>query len=499
MLTAEENVVLPLKLAGREARPRVGRRVDRPRSASPTASRTARPSSRAASSSESPSRVLSSRSRPSCSPTSRPGNLDSTDRRGDPRAPPRLGRRPRPDDGHGHPRRAGGCDRRPRPLPRGRPDRQGSRADRRSHEILEAMEEVSADMMGVTLRGLAGRKIRAVLTALAIVLGVSMVSGTYVLTDTFHEGLQQPLHASPTPSTDAVVSGKSSSSSPRGERPGRRHSRERPRRRFARCPSVELPPAGSSTPVQLEPAQLLDADGKKIGGNGGAPTFGVGLDSSELAVLAHSSLTAGPLGDRRRARWSSTRAPRQRGLHASGTRSAWPPSGPVKQLRDHRHREVRRASTRSAARPSPSSTCRRRRPSSARKGKFDSISVAAKEGSSPEQLVQEARAARAGDCRGADRRRRRPRRTRPRRTTASTFITYFLLGFGGIALFVGAFVIFNTLSITVAQRTREFATLRTLGGSRRQVLCSVVIEAFVIGLLASMIGLGPRARRSAKG
>jgi len=69
------------------------------------------------------------------------------------------------------------------------------------------------------------------------------------------------------------------------------------------------------------------------------------------------------------------------------------------------------------------------------------------------------------------------------------FITYILLGFGGVALFVGAFVIFNTLSITVAQRTREFATLRTLGGSRRQVLVSVVLEGFAIGLLASVIGL----------
>ncbi|MDQ3866953.1 MAG: ABC transporter permease, partial [Actinomycetota bacterium] len=66
---------------------------------------------------------------------------------------------------------------------------------------------------------------------------------------------------------------------------------------------------------------------------------------------------------------------------------------------------------------------------------------------------------------------------------------YFLLAFAGIALFVGAFVIFNTLSITVAQRTREFATLRTLGASRRQVLWSVVLEAFVIGFLASVIGL----------
>ena len=66
---------------------------------------------------------------------------------------------------------------------------------------------------------------------------------------------------------------------------------------------------------------------------------------------------------------------------------------------------------------------------------------------------------------------------------------YFLLGFGGIALFVGAFVIFNTLSITVAQRTREFATLRTLGASRQQVMRSVVLEGLVIGLLASVIGL----------
>ena len=58
-----------------------------------------------------------------------------------------------------------------------------------------------------------------------------------------------------------------------------------------------------------------------------------------------------------------------------------------------------------------------------------------------------------------------------------------------IALFVGSFVIFNTLSVTVAQRTRELATLRTLGASRRQVLASVLLEAFVIGVLASLIGL----------
>jgi putative ABC transport system permease protein len=70
-----------------------------------------------------------------------------------------------------------------------------------------------------------------------------------------------------------------------------------------------------------------------------------------------------------------------------------------------------------------------------------------------------------------------------------SFLQGFLLAFGGIALFVGAFVIANSLSITIAQRTREFATLRTIGASRRQIMRAVLIEALVIGLLASIIGI----------
>ena len=70
-----------------------------------------------------------------------------------------------------------------------------------------------------------------------------------------------------------------------------------------------------------------------------------------------------------------------------------------------------------------------------------------------------------------------------------SFLRYFLLAFGVIALFVGAFVISNSLSITIAQRTRELATLRTLGASRRQVRFSVIIESLVMGTLASIVGL----------
>ncbi len=66
----------------------------------------------------------------------------------------------------------------------------------------------------------------------------------------------------------------------------------------------------------------------------------------------------------------------------------------------------------------------------------------------------------------------------------------FLLVFGFIALFVGAFTILNTFSIIVGQRTRELALLRIVGASRRQVFRSVLGEAAVVGLVSSLIGLG---------
>ena len=69
------------------------------------------------------------------------------------------------------------------------------------------------------------------------------------------------------------------------------------------------------------------------------------------------------------------------------------------------------------------------------------------------------------------------------------FLKPMLLSFGGIAVLVGAFIIFNAFSMTVAQRRREFAMLRALGASRRQVLTSLTVEAVVMGLLASILGI----------
>jgi len=69
------------------------------------------------------------------------------------------------------------------------------------------------------------------------------------------------------------------------------------------------------------------------------------------------------------------------------------------------------------------------------------------------------------------------------------YLTIGLLVFGLVALLVGSFVIFNTFTITVAQRTREFGMLRTIGASRQQVLQAVVLEALLIGLVGSLLGL----------
>ena len=123
-----------------------------------------------------------------------------------------------------------------------------------------------------------------------------------------------------------------------------------------------------------------------------------------------------------------------------------------------------------------------------KRGKLDQIRVAAKPGVSPAQLVAQIQPilpdgtqVKSGNA-----------QAQSDSEDTNSFISIlqtFLLAFAGIALFVGAFVIANSLSITIAQRTREFATLRTLGASRRQVLGSVLVEALVMGVLASLVGL----------
>src|SRR5262249_35901553 len=118
----------------------------------------------------------------------------------------RLGRHARPDDRHGHPRRARRGDRRPRAVPRRRRHRPRPRPLLGARDPRHARAGDGA-MTGVALKGLAGRKVRALLTALAVVIGVSMISGTFILTDTMQKSFNG-LFAETSAKTDAVISGK---------------------------------------------------------------------------------------------------------------------------------------------------------------------------------------------------------------------------------------------------------------------------------------------------
>ena len=83
-----------------------------------------------------------------------------------------------------------------------------------------------------------------------------------------------------------------------------------------------------------------------------------------------------------------------------------------------------------------------------------------------------------------------PTNSTRRSNTTSRFLSTALLIFAFISLLVGSFTIFNTFSITVGQRTRELALLRVVGASRRQIFGSVLSEAALTGVIASLIGLG---------
>ncbi|HEX4482167.1 MAG TPA: FtsX-like permease family protein [Solirubrobacteraceae bacterium] len=121
-------------------------------------------------------------------------------------------------------------------------------------------------------------------------------------------------------------------------------------------------------------------------------------------------------------------------------------------------------------------------------GRFDQIDVAAAPGVSDEQLRAHIRAVlpRTVDVRTGT---QQAEKNTSNLEENLSFLRTFLLVFAYIALVVGAFIIFNTFSITIAQRTREFALLRMLGASRRQIMQTVIGEGLLLGVLGAVLGL----------
>ena len=130
-------------------------------------------------------------------------------------------------------------------------------------------------MIKVALRGLAGRKLRALLTAIAIVLGVAMISGTYILTDTVNSAFTT-LFTESYAGTDAVVTGRGLDISIDGEKPP-----NPPLRRRCSTPSRGVDGVALATGSVLDErnTKILTPEGKSVSSEG-APTFGFGIDTA---------------------------------------------------------------------------------------------------------------------------------------------------------------------------------------------------------------------------
>jgi putative ABC transport system permease protein len=330
-------------------------------------------------------------------------------------------------------------------------------------------------MIEVALKGLAGRKLRAGLTAFAIVLGVAMISGTFVLTDTINKGFHTIFTGS-YKNTSAVITSKVAFTSDNTDSAAPPFP-ESLLAKVRALPGVAVA-AGSVTSDQ---AKLIDKRGKTIGFG----TFAYGIDPS-LQQLNPLTLVKGawPSGGSEVAIDKAVAA--KKGFQLGDSIGIETHSGL------HRFRIaglVQLASVSSTGGLTIAAFDLRTAQDLLGKAHgLDVIRVQAKSGVPTTALLGQITPLLPATAQVRDAT-AQAKEDEKSVSGFTGFIQKALLAFAGIALFVGGFVIANTLSITVAQRTREFATLRTLGATRRQVRRSVLLEALVLGAVASLTGL----------
>jgi len=329
-------------------------------------------------------------------------------------------------------------------------------------------------LSSIALRNLGARKLRTFLTALAIVLGVMMVAGTYVLTDTIEQSFDK-IFTESNEGVDAVVTSKQVVETDDGQEP----PIEASLLEAVRGVDGVAEAAGTISDPQVA---IIDPDGDRVGG-GGAPTFafsttperfdpleypegGPPQADDEVVIDKAAAETAGyELGD------EVTLAGKQ-----EASRYTLVGLATLGDIESFGGASIALLTLPEAQRIT------------GKQGRFDSITVAGADGVSQDALANRIAAVlpdssevETGEA-----------NTQSQQDDVGEFIGILktvLLVFAGVSLFVASFLIFNTFSITVAQRTREFAMLRTLGANRRQIITSLVIEALAIGLAASVLGL----------
>ncbi len=327
-------------------------------------------------------------------------------------------------------------------------------------------------MTSLALKSLWARKVRALATSLAVVLGVAFVAGSYILSDTILAAFDE-IFSESLSGTSVVVT---------AENPVDQENGETPTISASLLPRIQRTPGVKEAAGAIfTPGAFFDSEGDKIGqkfsfkfisstlpGQLEALTYvdghrprGPTEASIDKAAAEGAGLELGEeielIGQGAARKFTLVGFTQLGGTSFGGTSIAQV-TLPVAQALTHK------------------------------RGRFDQISVAAADGVSPTLLKRRIEAEMPAGVR-VETGKESASRSSDEIRDGLGFLQTFLLVFGFIAVFVGSFLIFNTFSITVAQRISEFGMLRTIGASRRQILSSVLIEAVGIGLVGALLGI----------
>ncbi|MGH8824270.1 MAG: ABC transporter permease [Jiangellaceae bacterium] len=343
-------------------------------------------------------------------------------------------------------------------------------------------------MLRVTLKSLVARKVRLAMSALAIVLGVAFVAGSYVFTDTLDRTFEEifsDLHG------DVIVrpEGSQGLSSLVGSDAVNNDTRTVPASLVDQLAALDGARRVDGV-VENRSVFVVGDDGRVVS-SGGAP--GIGANWSD----APNTTGEAPL------KIADGRPPAHEGEVVLDARTAelggYDLGDSVRLVTSTEQAEIEATLVGTATFGESASlagatlalfdTASAQRLLLDGAEAFSTITIAAREGVSQERLRSEVEAvipdgfeARTGAETSNE--------TSDGLREALSFFTTFLLVFAAVALFVGTFLILNTFSILVAQRSREMALYRALGAGRRQVTRSVLVEALVVGLLGATVGLG---------
>ena len=327
-------------------------------------------------------------------------------------------------------------------------------------------------MTKVAVRGLAQRKLRAFVTALAVLLGVAFIAGSYVLTDTINKSFDDIFDVAYAGTDVAISSSTTGETDAAGPPPFPASYLGRVRQ----VDGVEKAAGGIFSTVRF-----VDAQGDQLSSSF-APEFVSSVAPKPFDTLTY--LEGHPPRTANEASIDDATADRE-GFEIGGMLRIAGEAG----VKAYRIVGIQRlGDTSSGGAGTAQLTLPEAQRLTGKEGEFDGISVKAAPGVSPEELSRSIRRVLPPRVIVETGKQAAARQSQDVKDDLS-FFRIILLVFGGVALLVGSFLIFNTFSITIAQRIRELGMLRTLGATRGQILRAMLLEATVIGAVGSLIGV----------